>query len=175
MNLLVVFNNLKYVTLDQSCNLIGNLKLCLYIDKTHGLSYYCVGFHSSYVTFCYLERKKKQFWGKISWSYSDWFAFFGFTYLSDIFQYGQLKNPVRNTTSFVYFQILMSCFWGWFIWSACTMFWVLVVCLGFSLVFFVGLEVFFPFFLPFFFLIIASHFLENSLLWFLKLLYMPFI
>lgn len=62
---LLVFNNLKPVILSQSCcNLIADLMLCLNINKTRRLSYCCIGFHSSYVTFLLLffEEEKKVLW-----------------------------------------------------------------------------------------------------------------
>lgn len=67
------------------CNFWSVLQLNWKCDAKLGLSYSCIGFCSSYLTFCYLEKKK---WGKIFWSYSDWFAFIGFTYHPGTFQYG---------------------------------------------------------------------------------------
>lgn len=130
----VAFNNVKYLTLGQSCNLTINLKLCLHLhtDKTYGASYCCVAFHSSYVTLLFVKEKKMQFWGKLFEATQADFHFLDLNSFQPFFNMISLKTmwgipPISSVVS----QILVSCFWGWFIQNACMVFWVLVVCLGF--------------------------------------------
>lgn len=73
MNLLV-FNNLKHVISSQSCcNLIADLRLCLDVDKTRRLSYCCIGFHSSYITFLLLffEEENQVFFFLKNFAHTD--------------------------------------------------------------------------------------------------------